>query len=125
TKVGAVVCLSFLCLVGVVLGMKMRSEPTDDELALNEEIINEPQPIGSSENTNSPTVAIPTQANATGSPSVIQAGALQSAQPLPRLRALPPATDALCSIPTAAKPPLAPSPTRPHQVIYHRLRMQM
>src|SRR5262249_8644037 len=83
TKVGLVVCLSFLCLVGVVLGPKLRGPTDEDELALQEETIDDPQPVGTSEPTAPLAAAIPTQPDNSSSPPVIQAGALQNAQPLP------------------------------------------
>jgi hypothetical protein len=83
TKIGVVVCLSFLCLVGVVLGTKLRGDPAEeDELALKEEIIAEPQPAAPAENL--PPMRIPAHPGGdTTSPFVIQTGAVQDAQPLP------------------------------------------
>jgi hypothetical protein len=83
TKIGVVVCLSFLCLVGIVLGTKLRGDPAEeDELALKEEIIAEPQPAAPAENL--PPMRIPAHpGGGTTSPFVIQTGAVQDAQPLP------------------------------------------
>ena len=81
TKVGVVVCLSFLCLVGIVLGTKLRGGSEEDELALKEEIIAEPQPVGPAENP--PPMRIPTRSGDGATPQVIQRVAVQDAQPLP------------------------------------------
>jgi hypothetical protein len=78
TKVGVVVCLSFLCLVGVVLGTKMRGDPTEED-----EVIEIPQPVAVATNTNPPAAAIPTQAGNGNGPEVIPTVAVQNAQPLP------------------------------------------
>jgi len=82
TKVGVVVCLSFLCLVGIVLGTKLRGDPTDeDELALKEETIPDPEPVSPAD-ASTPPMRIPGRTVDHDSPPVIQAGAVQDAQPL-------------------------------------------
>jgi hypothetical protein len=76
TKVGVVVCLSFLCLVGIVLGCKLRGDVTEDEeQVVLDEPIPEPTPVASAP---PPTVHIPTQV-----PTVIPASAVQNSSPLP------------------------------------------
>ncbi len=80
TKVGVVVCLSFLCLVGIVLGCKLRGDATEDEeQVVLDEPIPEPTPVASAP---APTVRIPTQAPQNG-PPVIPASAVQDSSPLP------------------------------------------
>jgi hypothetical protein len=77
TKVGMVVCLSFLCLVGVVLGTKLRGDATDED-----EVGDIPEPVATA-NANSPAAAIPTHAGTGKGPEVIPTVAVQNAQPLP------------------------------------------
>jgi hypothetical protein len=82
TKVGLVVCCSFLGLVAVVLVMKLRGEPNDAEEAVAEETIPEPpKPVASI-----PPAAgslIPAKASEANGPQVIPVGAVSTAQPLP------------------------------------------
>ena len=61
TKVGLVVCLSFLCLVGVVLGTKLRGDGAEEEQPVKEEIIPDSQLLVSTQHDLSPTTRIPTQ----------------------------------------------------------------
>jgi hypothetical protein len=80
TKVGVVVCLSFLCLVGVVLGCKLRGDATEEEeQVVLDGSIPDPTPVDSA---SSRTVRIPTQAPP-GGPPVIPASAVQNSSPLP------------------------------------------
>jgi hypothetical protein len=83
TKVGLVVCLSFLCLVGVVLGTKLRGDARDDEQVVKEEIIPDPLPAGSAGHESSPAARIPTQTPDHKGPPLMRTGAVQDAQPLP------------------------------------------
>jgi hypothetical protein len=83
TKVGLVVCLSFLCLVGVVLGTKLRGDGAEEEQPVKEEIIPDSQLLVSTQHDLSPTTRIPTQVPNAKGPSLMQTGAVQSAQPLP------------------------------------------
>jgi hypothetical protein len=77
TKVGVVVCLSFLCLVGVVLGTKLRGDATDDD-----DVIGISEPVAAA-NPNLPAAAIPTHPGNSNGPQVIPTVAVQNAQPLP------------------------------------------
>lgn len=82
TKVGLVVCCSFLGLVAVVLVMKLRGEPNDGEEPVAEETIPElPKAVASIPSPTTSTIPVqPPQANG---PQVIPVGAVSTAQPLP------------------------------------------
>jgi hypothetical protein len=83
TKVGVVVCLSFLCLVGVVLGTKLRGDGTDEDELAKEEVIADSRPGAVGDNASPPAMRIPAQPGEPSSPPVISTSAVQNAQPLP------------------------------------------
>src|SRR5262249_25405810 len=83
TKVGLVLCLSFLCLVGIVLGTKLRGDGAGEDEQTFEEPIPAPQPTGSRPRDLSPPAHIPAQPSGSSGPGLIQTAAVQDAQPVP------------------------------------------
>jgi hypothetical protein len=83
TKVGVVVCLSFLCLVGVVLGTKLRGDGSEEDDSAKEEVIADARPPAVGEKAPPPAMRIPIQSGDPTGPDVISIGAVQDAQPLP------------------------------------------